>query len=186
MKPPRDPELHRKNMRVLKICLGVLVFMEIVPWVYAPLYRQVCEIIGARTAKAGTVDELLAAERAEAAANTTQIVHFMGVAGTLPIAIEPLQRQAEVKTGEVFSVMYRLTNQSGRDLDYRAIHSTLPLNHPSFELIKCFCEDHRIIKAGVTEEWPVVFRLSKPVTEPQGLTLNYTLFDYDPKKNAAP
>lgn len=180
-----DPELRRKNMRILKICLGIVVVMEVGPWLYAPVYRQVCSLLGVRAASDKNFEELLASEReASAGEQSESEVRFMGVAGTLPIAIEPLQTQARVKTGEVFTVMYRLTNQSNRDLDYRAIHSTLPAAHPSFELIKCFCEDHRIIAAGATEEWPVVFRLVKPVREAEGLTLNYTLFDYDPKKNA--
>lgn len=178
-----DPkELKKRNMR---LAFGVLILVAAttaLPWAYAPLYQHICGVLGIQTTSYKPADQLLAEARGTAS-EKAQLVHFMGVSGELPITIEPLERQAMVEIGDVFSVMYRLKNQSDRDLDYRAIHSTIPAADPSFELIKCFCEDHRIIKAGATEEWPVVFRLVSAPSDPNGLTLNYTLFDYDTEKN---
>lgn len=182
-----NAELKRRNKRLAFGVLGILVLMEVFPWAYAPLYRQVCDAIGIRRASDKPVDVLLQEARAAGPITNAKAykVNLMGVSGELPITIEPLDNELWAKEGEIVSATYRLTNTSDRDLDYRAVHSTMPLNHPSFELIKCFCDDHRVIKAGETENWPVVFRLIKPVDNPQGLTVNYTLFNYDVEKNRA-
>lgn len=173
-----DPqEIKKRNKRLLISLLGLVLVIEIFPWVYAPLYQHVCGVLGINTTSYKPADQLLA--EARGTSDKAQLVRFMGVSGELPITIEPLERQAMVEIGDVFSVMYRLKNESQQDLDYRAIHSTIPAADPSFELIKCFCEDHRVIKAGATEEWPVVFRLVSAPTDPNGLTLNYTLFNYN-------
>jgi cytochrome c oxidase assembly protein Cox11 len=100
--------------------------------------------------------------------------------------IRPLERRLWVKTGDITVVLYRLTNLTPRDLDYRAVHMVVPATDSAFELIKCFCDDHRILKAGVSEDLPLVFRLRHQVPGDAGLTVNYTIFDYDPARNKAP
>lgn len=165
--------------------------MAVLPWVYAPLYRKVCGALGIALPKeqnpaavlARIAREGIGRERADA---NTSLVNFMGVSGQLPIDIRPLERRLWVKTGEMVVVLYRLTNLTQRDLDYRAVHMVVPTEDTSFELIKCFCDDHRILKAGVSEDLPLVFRLTKAVEGDAGLTVNYTIFDYDPAKNKAP
>jgi cytochrome c oxidase assembly protein Cox11 len=182
-----NPELKARNKRLAFGVLGILVCMEVFPWIYAPLYRQVCATLGIKTATSKPVDQMLQEARAAGgvANGPSYKVAIMGVSGQLPISIKPLQTHTEAKVGEIVSVVYQLKNNSDRDLDYRAIHSTLPANHPSFELIKCFCDEHRVIKAGVTENWPVVFRITKPIENSDGLTVNYTLFNYDPDQKKA-
>lgn len=179
--------LKRRNKRLAFGVLGLLVVMEVFPWAYAPLYRQVCDMIGIRRASNKPVEALLQEARAAGPVDnkTAYRVSLMGVSGELPIEITPLKTELWAKEGEIVSATYRLVNTSDRDLDYRAVHSTLPVNDPSFELIKCFCDEHRVIKAGATENWPVVFRLVKPVDPARGLTVNYTLFNYDVEKNKA-
>lgn len=174
-------ELRKKNLRVVYGIVALLVGMTVFPWVYAPLWAKVCGVLGIRQATDKPVETLLA--EARAGDGKPIPVQFMGVSGELPIDIEPLTKSALITQGQVFTVMYRLKNTTDRDLDYRAVHSTLPLADPSFELIECFCEDHRIIKAGAEEQWPVVFRLTSLPGDPTGLTVNYTLFNYDREKN---
>lgn len=189
--PPLSPELVRRNRQVTGIVLSVLTVMAILPWVYAPLYRKVCGILGLSVPGVRRpVDVLFTTARQGVGADrfgpAVSLVNFMGVSGQLPIDIRPLQRRAWVKTGEVFSVTYRLTNLTTRDLDYKAMHMVFPKTDTSFELIKCFCDDHRVIKASAREDLPLLFRLVKDVPGDAGLTVNYTLFDYAPGKNRAP
>ncbi len=186
-----NPELQRKNARVTALVVLVLVVMGIMPWVYAPLFRHVCGVLGIEVGREQKPAEVLARiaregigrERADA---KTSLVNYMGVSGQLPIDIRPLERRHWVKTGEMAVVLYRLTNLTDRDLDYKAVHMVWPKSDTSFELIKCFCDDHRVLKAGASEDLPLVYRLTKAVPGDAGLTVNYTIFDFDPAKNKHP
>lgn len=178
-----DTELARRNRRVTTLVLGVMTVTAILPWVYAPLYRKVCGALGIPVAAANpfevvkkTAREGIGRDRAD---HSSSLVTFMGVSGELPIDITPMTRRAWIKTGDTYAVTYRLTNLSSRDLDYKAMHMVFPQANESFQLIKCFCDEHRIIKAHATEEWPLTFRLLKPVPGDNGLTVNYTIFNYD-------
>ncbi|MEB3196106.1 MAG: cytochrome c oxidase assembly protein [Candidatus Sericytochromatia bacterium] len=186
-----DARLSSRHRRLTMLVLAVVAVTGILPWVYAPLYRKVCGVLGIPTAReqnpaavlARIAREGIGKERAD---EQTSLVNFMGVSGQLPIDIRPLERRMWVKTGDVAVVRYRLTNLTQRDLDYRAVHMVVPKEDSSFELIKCFCDEHRILKAGISEDLPLVFRLSKAVPGDAGLTINYTIFDYDPLKNKPP
>jgi cytochrome c oxidase assembly protein Cox11 len=189
--PPDDQSLRRRNLLVLLVPMVVLAGMLVFPWFYAPLFRHVCGLVGVELGREQNPAEALARlardgvgkERADA---DSSLVNFMGVSGQLPLDIRPLERRMWVKTGDVAVVLYRLTNLTDRQLDYRAIHMVLPKSDTSFELLKCFCEDHRILKAGASEDLPLAFRLTKAVPGDAGLTVNYTIFDYAPAKNRAP
>lgn len=182
------PELRKKNARVTALVCLVLVVMGVMPWFYAPLFRHVCGVLGIEVGKEQKPREVLARiaregigkERADEA---TSLVNYMGVSGQLPIDIRPLERRHWVRTGDMQVVLYRLTNLTDRDLDYKAVHMVVPKNDTSFELIKCFCDDHRVLKARASEDLPLVYRLTKAVPGDAGLTVNYTIFDYDPAKN---
>jgi cytochrome c oxidase assembly protein Cox11 len=187
----RERELARRNRRTGLMLVGVLAAMAVFPWTYAPIYRKVCGALGIPTTSDKPFEVLLKTARHGVGAerkdkSKVSLVNFMGVSGELPIDITPLQRRAWVRTGDMYAVTYRLTNLTDRDLDYRAVHMVVPEKNESFELIKCFCEEHRIIKAHETQELPLTFRLVKPVEGDAGLTVNYTIFNYDRKANEAP
>ncbi|MNT17757.1 Cytochrome c oxidase assembly protein CtaG [compost metagenome] len=147
------------------------------PWFYAPLYRMVCATLGIPTTSSKNANVLL--DEARAASLPPTKVRFMGVSGSVPVIIEPLTQTADVKIGKPFGVMYRLVNTTGRDIDFRAVHMVEPAKDDSFQLIECFCEGHRVIKAGATEEHLLTFKLTKPPLREDGLVVNYTLFPYD-------
>jgi cytochrome c oxidase assembly protein subunit 11 len=178
-----DENIKRKNTRLLGICGVVMIATGIMPWAYVPVYRQVCSLVGFRTSTDQTPDQLF--DEARAATVPPVSVRFMGVSGQLPIDIEPAVPQADVKIGKTFAVHYRLTNKTDRDLDFRAVHMVEPPTDGSFQLIKCFCDTHRVIKAHETQDHILTFKLTRPPEREDGLTVNYTLFDYDPKKNHA-
>jgi cytochrome c oxidase assembly protein Cox11 len=176
-----DENTQRKNMRLMAICGGVMVLTGILPWAYVPDYRQVCALVVFRTSTDQTPDQLF--DEARAATIPPVSVRFMGVSGQLPIDITPVTSQADVAIGKTFAVHYVLTNRTDRDLDFRAVHMVEPATDPSFQLIKCFCDTHRVIKARETQDHLLTFKLTRPPERADGLTVNYTLFDYDPKKN---
>ena len=192
MTTPVDPDHKRRHNRITALVVLVLAVMSILPWVYAPLFRHVCGVLGIELGKQqekpGAVLSKIAREGIgkDRADDRTSLVNYMGVSGQLPIDIRPLERRHWVKTGDMAVVLYRLTNLTDRDLDYKAVHMVWPKNDTSFELIKCFCDDHRVLKARASEDLPLVYRLTKAVPGDAGLTVNYTIFDYDPAKNKVP
>jgi cytochrome c oxidase assembly protein Cox11 len=175
-----DEQLKRKNLQVAAIAGVVMIAMGIFPWAYAPIFKTVCSAVGFPTSSEKTPDQLF--DEARAASLPPVNVRFMGVSGSLPIDITPVVEQADVKIGQVFAVHYRLTNRTGRDLDFRAVHMVEPPTDRSFQLIKCFCDTHRVIKAHETQDHILTFKLNAPPERGDGLTVNYTLFDYDPKQ----
>lgn len=185
--PTHTPELARRNRRLTFAVIGVMVATAILPWGYAPMYKHVCGILGIKTTSDKPYEVLMATAREgigkDRATHQSSLVNFMGVSGQLPIDIVPLTRRAWVKTGDMFMVTYRLTNLADRDLDFKAMHMVEPSTNDSFQLIKCFCDNHRVIKAHETQDLPLTFRLVKPVPGDTGLTVNYTLFNYDPDGN---
>jgi cytochrome c oxidase assembly protein Cox11 len=175
-----DEKLKRKNLQVAGIACVVMVATGILPWAYAPVFKQVCSMVGFPTSSDKTPDQLF--DEARAATMPPVSVRFMGVSGQLPIDIEPQFPQADVKIGKVFAVHYKLTNRSGRDLDFRALHMVEPRTDRSFQLIKCFCDEHRVIKAHETQDHILTFKLTRPPEHEDGLTVNYTLFDFNIEK----
>lgn len=171
--------LARKNRKLALGVVALILVMEVAPWAYAPLYKRVCGLLGITTASSKPVDELLAESRASATEAVVPVT-FMGVNGTVPVSIEPLTRHARVETGEVFSVMYRVRNLTDRPIDYKAVHMVEPMKENGFQLIRCFCDDHRVIAAGATEDLPLVFQLTGPPASGE-LVVNYTLFPWESK-----
>lgn len=186
--PPGEAPPVRSHLSLLLVVVGIMGITGTLPWVYAPLYRHVCGVLGIPVAPQQptevlmrTVREGIGRERHE---EGRSLVNFMGVSGQLPIDIRPLERRAWIKTGDAYGVVYRLTNLTKKQLDYRAVHMVMPANE-SFQLIKCFCDEHRIIKPGEVQDLPLAFRLTKQVPGDAGLTVNYTIFDYAPEQNRA-
>jgi cytochrome c oxidase assembly protein Cox11 len=185
--PTPQSDLASRNRRLTRIILGVMTVTAILPWAYAPLYRKVCGALGIPVTSTKPYEALLQTARdgigRERARHQASLVNFMGVSGQLPIDITPLTRRAWVKTGETYMITYRLTNLTDRALDFKAMHMVLPQPNESFQLIKCFCDDHRVIKPRETQDLPLTFKLIKTVPGDAGLTVNYTIFNFDPEHN---
>lgn len=184
--PPPPPV--RTHLTWVLVVVGIMGLTGTLPWVYAPLYRHLCGVLGLPVPPDQPNEVLMRAVRQgigkERHEEGRSLVNFMGVSGQLPIDVRPLERRAWIKTGEAFGVVYRLTNLTQKRLDYRAVHMVMP-NSEAFQLIKCFCDEHRIIQPGEVQDLPLAFRLTKPVPGDAGLTVNYTIFDYAPEQNRA-
>jgi cytochrome c oxidase assembly protein subunit 11 len=113
-------------------------------------------------------------------------VTFMGVSSSgLPIHFEPSVPSVDTNPGRSVHVDYTFTNMSDDSVFFRAVHSIVPERAArEFQLMKCFCFEDQALGPRETRKLPVYFALS-PRTPPevQELSLNYTLFPRDPKKN---
>lgn len=187
-----DENLKRRNRRLSILLLAALAVMFVFPWAYGPAFHKVCGVLGIQTTSSRPVDALLTtaehgigADRKDKAHYS--LVNFMGVSGEVPIDIHPLKPHAWVKIGELTAVTYRLTNLTDHQVDFKAMHMLEPASDSgSFELIKCFCDVHRVLKAHETEDYPLVFRIVKPIPGDDGLTINYTIFNFDRNATAQP
>jgi cytochrome c oxidase assembly protein Cox11 len=178
----QDP--NKKNIQLSLLVLSVSLMTLMIPFIYGPIYYKLCGALGIQTTSSKPVDALLQTARegiGQSRANeSTSLVNFMGVSGQLPIDIRPLKRRDWIKTGELYMVTYRLSNLTDQNLDFKAMHMLLPQGDTSFELVKCFCNEHRVIKAHEVQDLPLTFRLRHKVPGDAGLTVNYTIFDYKP------
>ncbi len=147
-----------------------------------PLYRIFC----AKTGYGGTPQ---VAEQATAERGARRLtVRFDGnVAAGLPWRFEPETPAVTLRTGEVATVFYRVTNLSGRPTTGIAAFNVSPDQAGAyFNKLACFCFAEQTLKPNETAEWAVAFfldpALEKDDTMKQvdALTLSYTV--YAPKR----
>jgi cytochrome c oxidase assembly protein subunit 11 len=171
----------RKNRRVATLVLLVFVGMVGLTYASVPLYRAFCQATGF----GGTPRR---AESAPAAAAEKYItVRFdANTAGSLDWNFHAVQTVMKVKIGEQNIAHYSATNLSSHETTGSAIFNVSPDEAGAyFDKIQCFCFTTQTLKAGESEDLPVVFFVdpaiidnpdSKGISE---ITLSYTFFPSD-------
>lgn len=169
------------NRTILVSCVVFFSCMIGVAYASVPLYRLFCQVTGF----GGTT------QVAEAAADTvldrTIKVRFdANVAGGLPWEFRPLQREVEVRIGEVTEVAYRSANPSATPTVGTASYNVTPQAAGAyFNKMHCFCFEEQTLAAGEATDMPVVFFVDPAIVdapETRGLetvTLSYTFYPVD-------
>jgi cytochrome c oxidase assembly protein subunit 11 len=179
--PPRMPARPRSRRRDLAVAAACGVFVAaMVGAAYAavPLYTWFCRVTGF----AGTTQ--VATGAPGAVLNRTVTVRFdANVIAGLPWRFEPERTSIQVKIGEVFTVMYRATNESARETVGQAVYNVTPLTVGAyFQKINCFCFTEQRLKPGESRDMPVVFYVDPALArdaDQDGLdtiTLSYTFY----------
>ena len=169
------------NATILVACTVFFSSMIGVAYASVPLYRWFCQVtgFGGTTQVADTAsDEVL--ER------TIKVRFDANVAGGLPWGFRPLQREVEVRIGEVTEVAYRSDNLSARPTAATATFNVTPQAAGAyFNKMQCFCFDEQKLAAGEGADMPIVFYVDPDIAsapETRGietLTLSYTFFPVD-------
>src|SRR5947207_10281711 len=109
--PPRAsrPSL-RRDAAVAAICGFVVVLMVGASYAAVPFYNWFCRATGFN----GTTQVATSAPASSPLSRKIAVRFDANVASGLPWKFEPEQTEIEVKIGEVLSVCYAWTNQSGR------------------------------------------------------------------------
>ncbi|MGI9337878.1 MAG: cytochrome c oxidase assembly protein [Gammaproteobacteria bacterium] len=140
-----------------------------------PLYYKFCEVTG--------INNLLAADEAPAQVLAARDVRIeFDVNSRAQISITPTVRSInKARTGESYSVIYTITNTSGRTLVGQAVPSYAPRRAAKwFAKIQCFCFDKLTLQKGEVLRAPVVFVVASELPEDiPAIALSYTFFEVE-------
>jgi cytochrome c oxidase assembly protein subunit 11 len=171
-------DVRRRDLAVAAAC-GVFVAMMVgAAYAAVPFYDWFCRITGF----AGTTQ--VASSAPGRVLDRTITVRFdANVIGGLPWKFQPEQTAINVKIGDVFTVYYRVTNESARETVGNAAYNVAPLNVGAyFHKINCFCFTEQRLKPGETRDMPVVFYVDPAiVNDPDQraldtITLSYSFY----------
>lgn len=156
------------------------VFIGMVGMAYAavPFYRMFCAATGFN----GTVAR--ADGTPHPLGKRMMTVSFDANVGQgLDWSFKPETASVIVRTGQVKTVYYKFTNNSGRTETATAADNVAPLRAGPFALkIQCFCDSTHTLKAGETVELPLVFYLDRKLEAARtmdgvsAVTFSYTLY----------
>ena len=170
--------LDRKNRRVVATVVCVAGLMLGLSFAAVPLYQMFCRATGF----GGTTQ--VAVEAPLSRGERTLTVSFdTNVASDLPWTFKAEQQSIRVRTGEVATVFFSVTNRAPIETAGVASYNVAPDAAGSwFNKLSCFCFDEVRVGPGQTVELPVVFFLD-PALEQEAtmkqvdsVTLSYTYF----------
>ena len=175
---PRSPRKARRDLLVAFACGGFVAAMVGVSYAAVPLYSWFC-----RTTGFGGTTQIAKSAPTQTSSRVVTVRFDSNVAPGLPWSFEPERRTIDVRLGEVVTVYYTATNESGRVTTAQAGYNvTPPTVGAYFEKINCFCFTQQTLKPGEKREMAVVFyvdaKLAKD-SEQNGvnnITLSYTFY----------
>ena len=176
-KPVRSDsrKVHRRDLAVAAAC-GVFVAMMVgAAYAAVPFYNWFCRVTGF----AGTT-QVAASAPAQVLDRKITVRFDANVIGGLPWKFQPEQTSIDVKIGDVFTVYYRVTNESARETVGNAVYNVAPLNVGAyFQKINCFCFTEQRLKPGETRDMPVVFYVDPAlVNDPDQVALDTITLSY--------
>jgi cytochrome c oxidase assembly protein subunit 11 len=172
------PRARRRNLAVAAACGVFVAAMVGAAYAAVPLYTWFCRVTGF----AGTTQVATSAPGRVLDRRIT--VRFdANVVGGLPWKFEPERTSIDVRIGDVFTVMYRVTNESARETVGQAVYNVTPLTVGAyFQKINCFCFTEQRLKPGESRDMPVVFYVDPALTRDSDqdqldtITLSYSFY----------
>jgi cytochrome c oxidase assembly protein subunit 11 len=169
---------HRKDLKVIVVCLAVLGIM-CGTVAYSPtLYRMFC----AATGYGGTTQRALA-DTAAVSSQTVQVEFDSNVAPGLPWRFEPVQRNVTVHLGEQTLVFFTAENTGDQAMVGHATFNVTPQSSGIyFNKIQCFCFNEERLEPHQKVKMPVVFYVDPAfgkdpeMRQVSTITLGYTFF----------
>lgn len=161
--------------------VGVAVVMASLSFAAVPFYDWFCRVTGF----GGTT---ITAESAPSEVlDRKMTIRFDGSLGEgMPWKFRPMQREMEVRIGEVGLAFYEATNLTDRRIAGTASYNVAPFAAGGyFSKIDCFCFTQQVLEPGETMVMPVTFFIDPEiVNDREGkflreLTLSYTFHKTD-------
>ena len=178
---------RRKSLTAIAL-VAIVAGMGGLAYAAPPLYRIFCQVTGF----GGTTQ--VAAAAPEAAADRVITVRFNAdTAGGMPWRFRPLQREVQVRLGQIALVRYEAENLSDRTVAGSATFNVTPFKAgPYFAKVQCFCFTEQTLGPGDRAEMPVTFFVYPELSSDPGMaevdtiTLSYTFFEVEAADSAAP
>lgn len=176
--PSRNPQLRRRNLKVLALLGTILVTMTVLVSYSETLYRLFC----AATGYNGTTQRV-AANDAKISSRVVTVRFSTTVAPGLPWRFVPAQREVTLHLGQDTLAFFDATNLSDADTVGHATFNVTPTKVGLyFKKIQCFCFTEEKLGAHQSAEMPVDFFVDPRLgTDPDTqdvdtITLSYTFF----------
>lgn len=176
--------LRTPNGRVAAFCVMFFVSMIGVSYAAVPLYQLFCQVTGF----GGTTQ--VATQGADRILDRTIKVRFdANVSADLPWDFKPVQREVEIKIGEIKTISYLAKNIFSSDTYGRASFNVTPQAAGAyFNKMECFCFTDTTLMPGESLEMPVTFFIDPDIIDVEELngvdaiTLSYTFFSIADEK----
>jgi cytochrome c oxidase assembly protein Cox11 len=176
--PARDPQLRRRNLKVLALLGTILATMTVLVSYSETLYRLFC----AATGYNGTTQRVASAD-AKISSRMVTVRFSTTVAPGLPWHFVPAQREVRLHLGQDTLAFFNATNLSGADTVGHATFNVTPTKVGLyFKKIQCYCFTEEKLGAHQSAEMPVDFFVDPQLgTDPDTqdvdtITLSYTFF----------
>lgn len=170
------------NKRVVLSLVGIVTVMGGMGLAAVPFYNWFCAVTGyggtTASASSGPVAEIL---------EQTMLVRFdASKERGMPWTFKPVQRQMEIRIGEVGLAFYEAHNPTDRVVAGTASYNVAPFTVGSFfTKIDCFCFTQQVLQPGETVLMPVTFYIDPEIVNDrdgklvQSITLSYTFYETD-------
>lgn len=181
-------ELAQRNKKMLFGLSAVVLIMITLAFASVPFYDWFCRVTGF----AGTT---LTADTESTIIIDREIkIRFDGsVDRALAWEFKPVQKEMNVKIGEMGLAFYEAYNPTSEPIMGTASYNVFPFSAGSFfTKIDCFCFEEQILMPGERVQMPVSFYVDPEIVDDSEgkyihtITLSYTFYEIDlPEKQAA-
>ncbi|MHA1127889.1 MAG: cytochrome c oxidase assembly protein [Alphaproteobacteria bacterium] len=170
------------NKRVVLSLVAIVAFMGAMGLAAVPFYNWFCAVTGyggtTAVASSGQAGEIL---------EQTMLIRFdASKERGMPWSFKPVQRQMEVRIGEVGLAFYEAHNATDRVIAGTASYNVAPYTAGEFfTKIDCFCFTEQILQPGETVQMPVTFYVDPEIVNDRdgkfvkSITLSYTFYETD-------
>ncbi len=169
----------RKNRRTTLLLAGLVLGMFGFGFAMVPLYGFLCKVTGTQSVEVrGDLGNAPTTAMATAPVDPERRVTVKfdtNVHPELPWSFRVKGGRMEVQPGQMYEVMFEVTNRSSRDVVGQAIASVAPWQASGFlTKLECFCFQRQELGAGETREMPLRFQvMSQLPGDINSLTLSY-------------
>lgn len=155
---------------------GVAVTMAALSFAAVPFYDWFCRTTGF----AGTTSTATSAP-SEMLERTIRVRFDASLSDAMPWKFKPMQREMDVRIGEVGLAFYEASNPTDRRVAGTASYNVTPDSAGGyFTKIDCFCFEQQVLEAGETVKMPVTFFIDPEIVKDREgkfvreITLSYT------------
>ncbi|HZH25548.1 MAG TPA: cytochrome c oxidase assembly protein [Azospirillaceae bacterium] len=173
-----DPNLHRRNLRVMAGLVLVVAGMTGLSFAAVPLYDLFCKVTGF-----GGTTQVAQAAPGQVSERTVKVRFNADVNGGLNWSFRPAVREVEVRLGEPATVEYIAKNLSRQAVTGTATYNVTPeKTGVYFSKVQCFCFTEQRLEPGEEVRMPVMFFVDPELADDvrtqdvTTITLSYTFF----------
>jgi cytochrome c oxidase assembly protein subunit 11 len=170
-------EIERKNVKLVKKLVLVVLLMFGFGYALVPLYDVLCDITGQNRKIQGSTEEVSEFVVDETREITVEFITSLNE--STPMAFRAETRSLKVHPGQYYTVNFYARNNADAKLKAQAIPSISPgLAEEFFKKTQCFCFTTQTFEPKEEKTMPVRFVVDPKLPERyKTITLSYTFFD---------